>query len=72
MDTIGERAAKAIMRRVKYGSVKPEMERMDIPVPNFYGWANGTKNPSAYYLQKMAFNGYDVLWILTGEENGKS
>lgn len=70
MDTIGTRAAKAIMRRVKYGTTRPEMERMNICYTNFYQWASGKRNPSAFHLRKMALEGYDVVWILTGKENG--
>ena len=71
MESIGQRAAKEIMRRVKYGNVNFEMERMKIPLNNFYGWANGSRNPSANFLRQMALAGYDVYYILTGEKSGK-
>lgn len=66
METIGERAAQAIKRRVRYGRIKPECDRINIPVGVVYDWANGVTNPSAYYLQQMALAGYDVHYILTG------
>ena len=67
MESIGERAAKEIMRRVKYEKVKPELDRINIPVECYYSWANGSRNPSAQGLKQLALAGYDVHYILTGE-----
>lgn len=71
METIGERAARLIKERVRYGKVKPELDRIGVDTYAFYGWDEGRYNPSAYYLQQMALAGYDVIYILTGKENKK-
>lgn len=66
--TIGERAALAIKRRVKYGKVKPELDRLNITEASYSRWKRGKDNPQSFWLQKMALAGYDVHWILTGEK----
>ncbi len=68
MDTIGERAAKAIKRRVRWGEIGTELKKLDIQTSTFNSWMIGRTNPSAYYLKQMALAGYDVYWILTGKE----
>ena len=69
MDSIGERAVKAIKRHVKKGELGIELKNLDIPTCTFNSWMNGRNNPSAYYLKRMTLAGYDVIWILTGKEN---
>lgn len=71
METIGQRAAKAIKKRVRRGEWGIELKKLGIPNDTFYSWVNARNNPSAYYLQQMALAGYDVIYILTGKENKK-
>lgn len=65
--TIGQRAALAIKRRVRFGNVKPELDRLTIPHSSYERWKLGKGDPQGYWLQQMALAGYDVHWILTGE-----
>lgn len=65
--TIGQRAALAIKRRVRFGKVKPELDRLTIPTGSYERWKLGKGDPQSYWLQQMALAGYDVHWILTGE-----
>ena len=65
--TGGQRAAKEIRRKVKYGRVKPELDRLTIPQGTFSKWESGKYDPQFYWLQTMAKAGYDTHYILTGE-----
>ena len=65
--TIGERTAKAIDQRVKYGNVAPELRRLGISHTSFSKWKHNNVNPQAYWLQQLALDGYDTYWILTGK-----
>lgn len=67
--TIGQRAALAIRRRVRFGKVKPELDRLTIPTGSYERWKLGKGDPQSYWLQQMAFAGYDIHWILTGEQH---
>ncbi len=69
LDAIGERAAKAIRDRAKKNRTTFEAECKKL---NFFkkcveAWEEKGHKPSAYYLQKMALAGYDVIYILIGE-----
>ena len=66
--TIGQRAALAIKRRVRYGKVNPELDRLTIPHSSYERWKLGKGDPQAFWLQQMALDGYDVYWILTGQK----
>lgn len=66
--TIGERAAREIKSRAPRGKLMEELKRLDVS-DTFYRWVRGEADPSAYYLQKLALAGYDVIYILTGKEN---
>lgn len=66
--TIGERAALAIKRRVRYGKVKPELDRLTIPHGSYERWKLGKGDPQSFWLQQLALAGYDVHWILTGQD----
>jgi hypothetical protein len=66
--TIGERAALAIKRRVRYGNVKPELDRLTIPHGSYERWKLGKGDPHSFWLQQLALAGYDVHWILTGQK----
>lgn len=76
MENIGKRAAQAIRERAKQNGTKLEEESLKVYVSRkvMNDWEIQNRNPSAYFLQQMAFAGYDVFWILTGQEanNGKT
>ena len=76
METIGKRAATAIRERAKQNGTKLEEESMKLYVSRkvMNDWELRNRNPSAFFLQQMALAGYDVFWILTGQEgnNGKT
>lgn len=68
--TVGERAVKAIRQRAKENGVPVcyEQEKLDLPRKTFRTWAKENMNPSAYFLAQMALQGYDIHYILTGED----
>ena len=70
-NTIGQRAAQLIKERAKKNNRRVEWELLllDINEASFRDWGKGKYEPSAYYLQKLALDGYDVMYILTGGEN---
>lgn len=76
MENIGKRAAQAIRERSKKNRTKLEEESMKVYVSRkvINDWEIHNRNPSAFFLQQMALAGYDVFWILTGQEanNGKT
>lgn len=76
MENIGKRAAKAIRERQKQNGTKlnEELIKVDLSRKVMNDWELRGRNPSAYFLQQMALAGYDVMWILTGQEgnNGKT
>lgn len=65
--TIGNRAFKAIKERARKNgvSVYQEAKKIEGLEKVAYSWKDNM-NPSTYWLQQMAFAGYDVIWILTG------
>lgn len=76
MENIGKRAATAIRERAARNGTKKgwEQETLNLTRKTFRLWERGENAPSAYFLQQMAFAGYDVVWILTGVDrnNGKA
>ena len=66
---IGERAAKAIRDRAKKNrtTLAEELKKLNFNIYSVYSWEKKGFAPSAYYLQKIYFAGYDVIYILTGE-----
>lgn len=76
MENIGQRAVKAIRERSKKNGTKLEEESLKVYVSRkvMNDWEIRNRNPSAYFLQQMALSGYDVYWILTGQDgnNGKT
>ena len=70
--TIGEKAAHAIAERSEKNgtTIREELAIMGIDVKSYYLWKKGSASPCAHFLQQMLFNGYDVLWILRGGEDG--
>ena len=71
--TIGGRTCHAIQQRAKEKgcTMGEEMDRMYMNRTTFKHWAT-ERNPSAFFLQQLALNGYDVYWILTGEKKYES
>lgn len=69
--TIGQRAVESIKDRAKQNGRSENLERisLDITESTFKGWRKGHCDPSAYYLQQLALNGYDVMYILTGQRH---
>lgn len=67
--TIGERAALAIQYRSERIGTSPAklMEEMGSNRKTLRDWRSQNINPSAYWLQQLALDGYDVIWILTGQ-----
>ena len=67
--TIGERAVKAICDRAKANGTTDIIECafLGINPRTLEDWKK-RYNPSTYFLQQMVYHGYDVIWILTGEE----
>ena len=64
---IGGRAVQAIKRRCPNPKkVDEELAKLDIPKHTYNNWITRGYNPSAYYLQQMALQGYDIYYILTG------
>ena len=68
--TIGQRGYIAIHDRAseKNITVQQECDDLDINSSIVGYWKRGESNPRADVLQKMAFAGYDVIYILTGEK----
>ena len=70
MTSIGERAAKAIRNRVAQNDTTLTKELVKITASRkvFLGWERKGWNPNAYFLQQMALQGYDIMWILIGRD----
>lgn len=70
LDTIGKRAAWAFDKRcVETRSRKgKECAKLNVTPATVSNWRTGDTEPRGYHLQQMARNGYDVMWILLGDE----
>ena len=72
--TIGQRAAQAVKERAeeKGITIKQECEAIKTSQFTVRDWAT-RKTPGGYILGEMYRQGYDVIWILSGErkDNGK-
>ena len=66
--TIGQRAYKAIRDRADRRNMEKEYDRLGIPQNTASAWKRGKCDPGGYYLRVLALAGYDIYWILTGEE----
>ena len=68
METIGNRAFNEIKKRAREKGIAPykEEEILGISSTSLYRWRT-TFDPAAFYLAKMYYFGYDVIYILTGE-----
>lgn len=73
LDTIGKRAAWAFDNRcVETRSKKGvELAKLNITPGTMSNWRTGDTEPGGYHLRQMALNGYDVMWILLGDEHGE-
>lgn len=71
MDGVGERAAYAIRQRCAQNGIRisAEKKKLDMNSCTLFHWEHGEHAPTSYFLRKMALAGYDVMWILTGEES---
>ena len=69
MGEIGKRAAKAIREMAKENetSVKFELDCLKLHTSQHYQYEHLIADPGAVALANMARNGYDVVYILTGE-----
>lgn len=69
--SIGERAALAIETRASQNnrSIDQECRTFGGTRKNHSDWKHRGLSPQAFFLQQMAFAGYDVMWILTGGMN---
>lgn len=68
--TIGQRAAKAVRQRAPRKMLAQEIKRIHSSHASYGQWKCGKTNPSPYVLARMAVLGYDIYWILTGQESG--
>ncbi len=68
MDSIGIRAAKEIYNRQdSERNLDDVLDEIEMNKVSLWGYKNRRALPSAQTLRKMAFAGYDVIYILTGE-----
>lgn len=67
-ETIALRAIQQINRRAKAQDVPVTalLRRIGAYRELFWRWKKNKGGISAYYLQQMALDGYDVVYILTG------
>ena len=68
--TIGQRAVSEIQEHAlrKHINLGDEIANIKGNRNSFRLWKIGRVDPQAYALQQMALAGYDIHWILTGEE----
>lgn len=70
MNNAGKRAAEAILQRVGADSdYHKELDRLNLTRQSLHQWQTGKYFPSGRVLQRLAFAGYDVHYILTGERH---
>ena len=69
METIGNRAYKEIKKRARENGISPykEAEKLGVNSHSLSNWGKDY-SPSAFYLAKMYYEGYDVIYILTGRK----
>lgn len=72
-DTIAMRAIQQISRRAKAQNspVPALLRRIGVSRELFWRWKQNKNDISACYLQQMALDGYDVVYILTGRMEKK-
>ena len=66
---ICERAVEEIDRKTKENnsSIAAELRRLTMKHSAYGNWKSWNSCPGAFALSKMAANGYDVMYILTGK-----
>ena len=69
--TVGQRVAEEIRVRAFPDSHREELTALGISYDCYSKWRSGKTNPDAYALGKLAGAGYDIAYLLTGEENGE-
>ena len=71
MGDIGHRAAQAIEERSKANgrTLTEEFRALGMYAKTKGDWKERGIDPSAYWLQQLAFAGFDVMWILTGKSD---
>jgi hypothetical protein len=71
MNTIGEIAAYAVRGRCVQNRTKlyQELKTLDVSPRLLWCWEKKGFSPTAYSLSKLARAGYDVMWILLGDEH---
>ena len=68
MDKIGKRCAEEIMKRIgEKNDYNVVLDKLGIFRQSLHQWNTGKYTPSAPILRRMALDGYDVHYILTGE-----
>ena len=67
--TIGQRAAEAIREKAKFKGLdfRTECSNIGVPAQTVSCWKVGHCDPGSFYLAEMYKLGYDVIYILTGE-----
>jgi hypothetical protein len=70
MSAIGKRAAEAIRKMAEENgtNVNFELQCLYMQYTQLYHYERNVADPGASVLARMAKNGYDVLYILTGEK----
>ena len=72
MDKIGKRCAEEIRHRIgEKNDCNVVLDKLGIFRQSLHQWESGKYTPSAHVLRKLALDGYDVIWILTGERKGE-
>jgi hypothetical protein len=71
MKTIGQMMALAVDKRAEEKGItaKEECNNLGIPHETYRDWKKRILCPSSFYLKRLAHAGYDVMWILLGDES---
>lgn len=70
MDKIGKRCAEEILKRIgECDNYDVVLDKLGIFRQSLHQWQTGRHTPSAHMLRKLALQGYDVHYILTGERH---
>jgi len=67
--TIGQRAVECIKKRADENgtSFKHQADLLDTSWNTIKNWTVGKVSPGSYFLAEMYKQGYDIMYILTGE-----
>lgn len=73
MDNIGKRCVGEIMKRVgARGDLLKVLDKIDVHRQSLYQWGEGRYTPGGQVLRRMALEGYDVMYILTGVRSNEN